>query len=651
MGNNYKTYKYIKNSADLKKYDPGATPIDFQMGEYHIPTGTIDDKRVQLENPYKAQGMAEVASAVPQFMELGKNFADTLKAAGTYKTAAASSIPAVSKVTVASPGMSAVTAAGKVNPGLSVSAAEAGSSSGSSLSAASNANLAIAIPMAVYGGVKTFANAEKFGTSPFTTDDLLQSAGTYTTPEGAKQIGSLDWNRFSTTLRDYNNAGTASTISSASTFGGGAGTILGTAVGGPVGGVVGGLVGTGIGAFGGWVTRLINRGKAKRKANQLAWDFNSATRGFNRQSWASQISRNMQDKYYQQHAVGADKGLDEGEEPNALVNNREVLGTVKNGRIKQAYTVDSNLPDRYDGIPANIGPNDFVIGHKIGPDGVELNEKAQLYERMFNSNDPRLQKIGENGLLATLKTQKHTPDNNPNPWDILTADKGKNMRKYNCGKNLAKYDLGDPYDGYRALKDSQIFNAFGAMIPSLASYHLWKEDQKPVYVPRTDVDDSSQMRIVNSMPTQTNINPTLEEILNLNRYYSHSINQNGSLTDGQKMLLRSQANSDRMKALVDAYAKKYELDNQLKLNKTNAAINVTGNSLNRQFQANTDWAKRYATATGAKHLNTRQDFTGIFTPFSSMLENFHNNAWQRAMMNLYAQRLTQQQKDSLKGGG
>lgn len=56
--------------------------------------------------------------------------------------------------------------------------------------------------------------------------------------------------------------------------------------------------------------------------------------------------------------------------------------------------------------------------------------------------------------MATLKTQKHTPDNNPNPWDILTADKGKNMKKYNCGKNLAKYDLGDPYDGYRALKDS-----------------------------------------------------------------------------------------------------------------------------------------------------------------------------------------------------
>lgn len=52
---------------------------------------------------------------------------------------------------------------------------------------------------------------------------------------------------------------------------------------------------------------------------------------------------------------------------------------------------------------------------------------------MFNSDDPILQNEGEKRLLATLKTQKHTPDNNPNPWDIFMADKGKNMKKCDVG--------------------------------------------------------------------------------------------------------------------------------------------------------------------------------------------------------------------------
>jgi hypothetical protein len=61
-------------------------------------------------------------------------------------------------------------------------------------------------------------------------------------------------------------------------------------------------------------------------------------------------------------------------------------------------------------------------------------------------------------LLATLKTQKRTPDNNPNPWEVM-ADKGVNM------KTLRKCDAGLAYSiipmglgmaqGYSRLRQAQ----------------------------------------------------------------------------------------------------------------------------------------------------------------------------------------------------
>lgn len=80
----------------------------------------------------------------------------------------------------------------------------------------------------------------------------------------------------------------------------------------------------------------------------------------------------------------------------------------------------------------------FVIGHKKDKDGIELNEKAKVYEEMFNSGIPQLRNIGEQGLLHVLNIQPHIKDNNPKPQyakyienvanGTPMADKGKSIK-------------------------------------------------------------------------------------------------------------------------------------------------------------------------------------------------------------------------------
>jgi hypothetical protein len=82
-----------------------------------------------------------------------------------------------------------------------------------------------------------------------------------------------------------------------------------------------------------------------------------------------------------------------------------------------------------------------------------LNEKAKIYEEMFNSGIPQLRNIGEHGLLHVLNIQPHIKGKNPKPQyakyienvanGIPMADEGESIKdKMKTGKiTLPKLDL------------------------------------------------------------------------------------------------------------------------------------------------------------------------------------------------------------------
>lgn len=279
------------------------------------------------------------------------------------------------------------------NEGLNVAKSSAKSAASKALGAA---NIALNAYGAIHGGIDLLNNWND--SSTLSSGDLSNMASRsteYVNGVAYDRMGGYDSSGVDKYVSDQNNASKIEGITSGLETGAGIGGLIGSIFPG-----AGTLIGSGIGAVVGAIGGLFGGDSARRKRERAIAEakrnYANAADAYNSQSESEAASTGIRNMYYATHA---DKGLNAGEEPNALVNNKEVLGTVKNGKVKQAFTVDSNLPDRYDGIPANLGPNDFVIGHKIGPDGVELNEKAQIYERMFNSHDPRLQKIGEEGLL------------------------------------------------------------------------------------------------------------------------------------------------------------------------------------------------------------------------------------------------------------
>ena len=653
-------YKELRSYKNLPKFDPGMTPIStgYQMGDNYVPIGQ-SQQGTPINTSFKDQAYSTVASSITPMVELGKGLGSTWKAVGAANAAKEASEYASS---YASQTFGTNAATNYAALGRAVEAGEKAAGTTAAAKGAMAASRTAAALAAIYGGYESVTAADTYGRSPLSTGDLLNASGRstdYANGVGYERIDGYDASGAARALRDYNNLGMTKSVTGGATFGAGAGTLIGSLFT-PAGSVIGGLIGAGLGALGGAVTGWINRGKAKRKMHEMQYNFANNVEGYNRQNEAEAATKGLTNQYYQSH-YGADKGLRKCDDGLAFVNDREVVGQVEKDddgrlRVSNAHAVSSPF-GRADVKLENVDPvNGFVIGHRIGPDGVELNEKALMYERMFNSHSPYLQKIGEEGLLATLNIQDHTKkDNNPKPQyardiekiagGMPLADKGINMRKYNCGKGLRKMD----YGGRDALKASHYLNIIPAALGMVEGYNELRDAEKmPTTALNSYVEAPSQMQAINSMPTVANINPLLREITDQDRYNDYAINQTGGLTKGQKMLMRSQAQANRLKTYADAYAKKWDLEQQLGATKANAWLNVSNNMATRAQQALREQIDNFMKAQGAKYSSKAMARKNMFTPLYAMAENWNNNNWQLAMMNLYEQNLSQKQKDSLR---
>ena len=617
-------YKQLKKYSNLPKFDIGTRPIGsgYQRNEDQTQAGYFTQNITPVTNAFVPQAISSGVSNISQpLLSLGQNAAKYVTAYNTaLKTATEE---AFNKVAASGMDMASVGAKEGVKAAAKSTAKTAASK------AVGAANIALNAYSAIHGGLGLYNNWTD--SSTLTAADISNSAARsteYANGVAYDRMDGYDVSGVDKYVRDQNKASKIEGATSGFEAGAGVGGLVGSLFPGAgtfIGAGIGGVVGAVAGLFGGDSARR----ERERAIEEAKRNYAFAADAYNTQGSSEAASVGLRNIF---NATHADKGLDAGEEPNALVNNDEVIGTVKNGKVKKAFTVDSNLPDRYDGIPANLGPNDFVIGHKIGPDGVELNEKAQVYERMFNSRDPQLQKLGEEGLLATLKTQKRTPDNNPNPWDMFTADKGKNMKR--CDKGSFS----------------------GAWIPTMAFganeldnwAHKKEIDRMPITAFNAYTSNPYILQAGALMPSIYDIDPQRQTINNEARFANYAINQS-AYSPGQKMALLSNMWNKRMKAMSDLMGEKQQQENTMRANYAKWLSEVGAQEQQMKSAYMQKYYDQLAQANARKFnaLQTiRRDKRQNWNDFAQNLWNIY---YGNKNIGLYAQSLSNEQKKLLGG--
>lgn len=624
-------YKQLKKYSNLPKFDIGTRPIGsgYQRNADQTQTGYFTQTAEPVTNAFVPRAISSgIQNVASPLLSLGKNAANYIS---TYNNTIQEIGAKYGKLAAQQVGDEARNAV--YNEGLNVAKSSAKSAASKALGAA---NIALNAYGAIHGGIDLLNNWKD--SSTLSSEDLSNMASRsteYVNGVAYDRMGGYDSSGVDKYVSDQNKASKIGGITSGLEAGAGIGGLIGSIFPG-----AGTLIGSGIGAVVGAIGGLFGGDSARRERERAIEEakrnYANAANAYNSQNESEAASTGIRNMYYATHA---DKGLNAGEEPNALVNNKEVLGTVKNGKVKQAFTVDSNLPDRYDGIPANLGPNDFVIGHKIGPDGVELNEKAQIYERMFNSHDPRLQKLGEEGLLQTLKTQKRTPDNNPNPWDLFTADRGKNMKRYNIGKCLPMFDSG-------LWKSSEL---------PIANYLLNYVDnnarrkqieREPIqinesYAPNPYVSQAGAL-----MPTMVDVSPELSDLNDQVRMANYAINQS-AYTPGQRMAMLSQLYNNSIKNRSKIIASKTDRENAMRQQYAQWLSQVGESDAARRQQSRAAYNQSKQQAYAQKRLlldNIAKDKRGDLNNFFQNLSNIY---WGNKNINLYQQDLDRKDRELL----
>ena len=634
-------YKQLKKYSNLPKFDIGTRPIGsgYQRNADQTQTGYFTQTAEPVTNAFVPRAISSgIQNVASPLLSLGKN---AVKYISEYRSVLPSALEdsaaKYANLYAKAGASSGIAEDAFVKAGQTAAKNTAKSAASKALGAA---NIALNAYGAIHGGIDLLNNWKD--SSTLSSEDLSNMASRsteYVNGVAYDRIGGYDSSGVDKYVRDQNKASKIGGITSGLEAGAGIGGLIGSIFPG-----AGTLIGSGIGAVVGAIGGLFGGSHARRKRERAIAEakrnYANAADAYNSQNESEASSTGMRNMYYATHA---DKGLNAGEEPNALVNNKEVLGTVKNGKIKQAFTVDSNLPDRYDGIPANLGPNDFVIGHKIGPDGIELNEKAQIYERMFNSGDPKLQKIGEAGLIQTLKTQKRTPDNNPNPWDLFTADRGKNMKKCNMGKCLPMFDSG-------------IWK--GSELP-IANYLLNYVDnnarrkqieREPIQVNESYAPNPYVSQAGALMPTVVDVSPELSDLNDQVRMANYAINQS-AYTPGQRMAMLSQLYNNSIKNRSKIIASKTDRENAMRQQYAQWLSQVGESDATRRQQSRATYNKSKQQAYAQNRLfldNIAKDNRGNLNNF---FQNLNNVYWGNKDINLFQQDTNRKYRELIENMG
>lgn len=628
---NYKDLKNIVNS--IPKLDIGTRPISgYQRNADQTQAGYITQNVTPVTNAFVPQAISNGISNIQSpLLSIGQN---TAKYISTYNTALKTATEeAFNKVAASGMDMTSVGAKEGVKAAAKSTAKTAASK------AVGAANIALNAYSAIHGGLGLYNNWTD--SSTLTAADISNTAARsteYTNGVAYERMGGYDVSGVDKYVRDQNKASKMEGATSGFEAGAGVGGLVGSLFPGAgtfIGAGIGGVVGAVAGLFGGSSARR----ERERAIEEAKRNYAFAVDAYNTQGSSEAASAGLRNIFNATHGIGADCGkgvkrYNKGKQP-ALVGQGEVQGTVdSNGNIVEAHTVDSpNGMHRLDNLLTFLGDNDFVLGNKKDQSGTEVSQYARMHERMFNSGNPTLQKLGEEGLKNDLELQKRLPKNsNPNPFDILMANDGKNMKK-----NKNSWPLWE-----------------GAEIPLAAFTANYLDDlarQKEIsrtpiqaynaYVPNKYLTQAGAL-----MPSTYDINPQRQTINNEARFANYAINQS-AYSPGQKMAMLSNMWNKRMKAMSDLMGEKQQQENTMRANYARWLSDVGAQDQQLMSAYRDKYFSQLAQANARKFNAKQQLRADRRQNWNDLAQNLYNVYFGNKNIGLYAQKLSNESKSDL----
>lgn len=538
----------------------------------NMPVGYTEQLAAPITNSFRDQAKQELIQTGAQtLLPFAKN---VYGATSAYLSAAKSAAEPINRATQ---GLSQIAEFGGAPEGFTAAgiketgeaaAKQAASQAGKTAAqkALGGVNVAMNAYNALAGGYKTYLNwndSDTLGGS-----DLLAGSakGTqYANGVAYSTMNGFDNNGFKDYVSAQNDAQKLGGIMSGAQAGMGAGGLIGM-VGGPLGSLIGSGIGGVIGGIVGGLGGHHARERRRRLYAEAVRNYANAAEAYNMQNESVAATQGMRNEYYATHA---DKGIQKCDTGVALVNDREVVGNAYkdqsgNLRISDVHSVSSpfgRADVKLEKVDADSG---FVIGHKKDEDGIELNEKAKIYEEMFNSGIPQWRNIGEQGLLQLLNVQPHIKDNNPKPQyakyientanGMPMADEGKSIKdKMKTGKiNLPKLDL----NGYAWSLFPSALGFFNAQAKEKEAERMPIEEYGS-YLPNPLIQQATAL-----MSNGVNVKHALDDINTQMRHQLYYNNQ-APMSSGARMAMNANLANNVMKNRTWTQLSKIEQENKL----------------------------------------------------------------------------------------
>ena len=616
----------------LAKYDIGTQPIGsgYQRNADQTQAGYFTQNVTPVTNAFVPQAISQgLSTAAQPLMNIAQNTAKYITA---YNNAAKTIGTQYGKLAAQQTGEAAERSV--YQEGLQ--AAKEGAKSAAS-KVAGAASTALNVYGALHGGYGLYQNTKDSDT--LTAGDLSTMASRsteYTNGVAYERMGGYDASGVNKYVEDQNKANKIGGITSGLEAGAGIGGLVGSIFPG-AGTLIGSGIGALLGAIGGGMFGHSAREKRKRAIEEAKRNYALAADAYNTQNESEAASTGLRNDFYATHG---DEGLGlDNKNPNALIQGGEPIVRVKkdrfgNNRIVAAgmFPITPETPERVDNIPVRLDKGDAkhgVIGNLIDPNtGERLAKEARVDLAMFNSGDPYLQNIGEQGLLDKLDMQ-----------DALQKEQ-KDMKKYACGKGLRKYAIGKNLDG--AFIPTMAFTA-----NELDNWAHGKEiDRMPIEAYNAYSPNPYLMQAGALMPTIYNIDPQMQALNDEARFANYAINQS-AYSPGQRMAMLSNLYNKKMQNVTKLLGEKANQENTMRANYAKWLSDVGAQEQQLASAYRQKYYDQLAQANARKFNAIEQIHKDKRQNWSDLAQNLYNIYMGNKNIGLYEQKLSNEKAATL----
>lgn len=471
-------------------------------------------------------------------------------------------------------------------------------------------NIALNAFGAIHGGLGLMNNMNDSDTfSAGDISDMSSKSTEYTNGVAYDVMGGYDESGIDSAVRAQNKANKIAGISSGFEAGAGIGGLIGSIFPG-AGTLIGSGIGAVLGAIGGGFLGGHARRKRERAIEEAKNRYETAANNYNLQSESEAASQGLRNQYYAAHA---DKGLSP-----AFVGGGETIVRTDGNKItgSEYVPITKDTPRHGDNILANVGPEDGVIGNKIDPrTGIRFSDEAKMAK---GNNRNKI-------LKDLLEMQAKTPDN-----------------RY-LESLIPQFDVGN-WSGAEVPLASYLVN-------EMDDYAMKKSvDRDPIIANMSFAPNQYLMQAGALMPKTVDIYPQLRANNDEFKRYNYAIDQSSG-SAGQKMIQKLAGFGRAIKNQSDIIASKIDRENAMRQQYAQWLSSIGESAAQRKQQAMWKYDEMLARGYAQKRQLLDVLAKNRRSNRNDLAQNLNNIIWGNKNINLYYQKLRQDQKNDIEKMG